>query len=350
MKFKIFFAVSLVLTFWLGFQPLSEIVATTGAASSYYETPRRGETEELWAETNLRNLANNGYVRLLGGWEWGDVDGMRNVIKSRFNDATIEGTFDGSYMTVYLQQAGQVFEMELDNRAPFTVQIPNNGKYSYVRLTGQIPDGRHNFRLRLVNRANRELHAYSFHIKGTWVKQVKDEKSLKIMGYGSSTMDFCGITWTLARKKGWETINRGIGGSTVIHHGQHRVETDVIPFKPDVLLINYGSNDWYANLPVPEFKTAFVNMLRQMDAGLPKTTKFIVMGIFPRKGGSEASRKYFNRAMQEAIHETGLLDRSRYFEVSNYNWQTDTNDGTHPTPDAVREKFVPQLLPLVEFN
>lgn len=50
----------------------------------------------------------------------------------------------------------------------------------------------------------------------------------------------------------------------------------------------------------------------------------------------------------EAIAVSGMIDRTQYTEVKNYNYEKDTLDGTHPNPAAVAGKFVPQLLPYLE--
>lgn len=295
-------------------------------------------------EVSLQSLALYNFVHLTGGWEWLEA-GDTTVARSRYNDAVIEGTFTGTWLQLYALQAGQVFELELDQAIPITVQVPSKNSYGYIKLAKDLPIGTHHFRLRLANRAGGQLLARSLRSDGYW-EGANVPRRTRLLGYGSSTIDGCGITWQLSQHKGWEAINRGVGGTTVINEGQHWVARDVLPFQPDVLLINYGSNDWFANLPLNQFQTAYTNMLRQIATGAPRAN-FVILGIFPRQGGNEATRGRYNQAIQNAIGDAGINQRTHYTEISGYNWASDTSDGTHPNQQAVATKFLPQLLPLL---
>ena len=300
--------------------------------------------DEITRETPLKMLADRQYVRLSGGWEWQDgPTGEKNLALSRYNDVTIEGTFNGSWLELNARQKGQAFDMELDAAPPARLNMPNTGQFGYFRVLNGLKKDQHKFRLRLSNRAGDKLEALSLRTDGRWLPSTFAPR-MKLMGFGSSTMDGCGITWGLAEAKGWETINRGVGGTTVTKEGQFWVQRDVLPYRPDVVLVNYGSNDWVGNIPLDQFKAAYLSMLKQLGDGLPQA-RFVVLGLFPRTGGNETTRVQYNQAIKDDIAEAGITGRIQYVEVKNYNYQTDTIDGTHPNPAAVAGKFVPQLLP-----
>lgn len=308
-------------------------------------SPGTTTANQYYRETSLLELAERRYIRLSGGWEWQDgPTGDKNLAVSRYNDATIEGAFTGSWLELYARQDGQSFDLQLDGAAFILLTMPKTGQFGYFRLINGEKRAQHTFRLRLTNR-NGQLQALTFRTNGRW-KQTAFVPRTKLLGYGSSTMDFCGIEWSLAEAKGWETINRGVGGTTVTGQGQYWVQPDVVPFQPDVVLINYGSNDWYTKVPLDQFQAAYLKMLNQLAAGLPHA-RFVVLGLFPRKGGDEISRGQFNKAIQADIVNSPIKSRTQYIEVQGYDYRTDSLDGTHPNPQAVARKFVPQLLPLL---
>lgn len=306
--------------------------------------PGQATANQNYRETPLQDLNERRYIRLSGGWEWQTGPaGYNNLAVSRYNDATIEGAFTGTWLELYTRQKGQSFDVQLDTNLLTHLTMPSTGQFGYFRVINASKRALHTFRLRLTNRNGSALEALTFRTNGRWQPTAFAPRT-RLLGFGSSTMDFCGITWGLAEAKGWETINRGVGGSTVTGQGQYWVQRDVIPFQPDVVLINYGSNDWYGKIPLEEFKPAYLNMLNQLSAGLPGA-RFVVLGLFPRQGGDENSRVQFNKAIQEDIGVSELKARTRYVEVQGYNYKTDSLDGTHPSPAAVARYFVPQLLP-----
>ncbi len=318
-------------------------VAFSPAKAANYSQARIIELSES-EEINLNNLAAARSIQLRGGWEWNTAIDQLRWGQSRFNDAVIEGTFQGSWLELYTHLKGQIFEIELDGAAPVSLTAPHTDSDGYFRVLDNLTSGKHHFLLRLVDRAGGQLLVRSLRIDGNWL-HTNFTRRPRIEGFGSSTMDFVGITWQISRKLDWEAVNRGIGGTTVLKEGQYRVTRDVISQHPEVLLINYGSNDWYANLSLKDFKLAYLNMLNQVGRGLPNTD-IVVLGIFPRQGGDELSRPLYNQAIQEAIAASVVSTRVKYTEVTNYNYASYSSDGTHPNLAAVNKIFVPQLLPV----
>ena len=299
-------------------------------------------TEDFSREDSLENLQGNHFIRLAGGWEPIMADGY-NLEMSRFNDAVIEGEFEATRLELFARLRGQSFQLEIDSAAPVKLTAPNTQSYAYFKLADGLTAGSHHFRLRLVGRGDGLFLAYSLRINGDWISGNYPQPT-KLLGFGSSTIEETDILWELSQAKHWEAINRGIGGSTVFREGQNRVGRDVLSQQPDVILLNYGSNDWYENIPLPQFRAAYYHMLTDLARGLPQT-RFVVVGIFPREGGNEATRGAYNQAIQDSLEASGLLPRSHYLEIAGYSWPVDSRDGTHPNPKAVLTKFVPQILP-----
>ncbi len=303
-------------------------------------------TEEFSQEMSFEALDTAQMVRLSGGWEWQSVADGSKVARSRFNDAQIEGVFNGSWLEMRLNHNKQIFEVQVDNIASYRIVAPGGGTEDYVRLISGLATGKHRFQVHLLDRAGTELRASSLRTDGGW-QTLKPLKRRQVLGYGSSSIDDCGIVWGLGQALGWEGINRGLGGTTVIEEGQKRVERDLGGFQPDVVLLLYGSNDWVSDVALPDFETAYLNMLRQIVKSRPRS-RFVVIDIYPRKGGNEATRPLYNQAVHRAIANADLTSRTQFLEIANYKWTTDTNDGTHPNPAAVANKFIPQLLTLFQ--
>ncbi len=341
MSFPVQITLCVLLAFFINLQTVLDINNFQGQANSN----RPILSEEISREISLKDLAEYNFAHLSGGWEWVTVGETGTLARSRFNDAVIEGSFSGTRLELFAYLNKQTFDFELDNAPPAKIVAPESEGYGYLKLANNLPTGRHHFQLHLVNRAGNPLLARSLRTNGDFVVGSYPKRPC-LMGYGSSTVDGTGITWQLGRALTWDVTNRGIGGTTVIQHGQNRVQQDVLPFNPDVMLINYGSNDWFADLPLDQFRAAYLNMLNQLATGLPQT-HFLVLGLFARKNGNESTRPQYNQAIKEAIQAAGLSGRTKYTEISNYNWSTDTTDGTHPTATTVNTKFVPQLMPLL---
>ena len=303
-----------------------------------------GATEEM----TLRNLSSYHFVQLRGGWEWLDSADHTKLARTRFNDAVIEGTFVGSWLELKAVFKSQVFELSLDGQTPERLTAPasTTPDPTYFRLTSGMAWAKHTFMLRLADRVGGDLVAQSFRTDGNWLRGQFSHRP-RILGFGSSTMDFCGITWQLSQKLGWEAVNRGIGGTTVVHEGQYRVASDLISQHPETILINYGSNDWFSNIPLSQFKPAYLNMLDQIGRGVPNAN-IVVMGLFPRKNGNETSRPLYNQAIRDAISASVVAGHTRYVEVTDYDYNNGSKDGTHPNINTVNTVFVPQLLPFFD--
>ncbi len=292
---------------------------------------------------NLNSLAAAEQIQLRGGWEW---NSQHSQAESRFNDAVIEGTFEGTHLELVARLNKQLFDFSLNNAAPTRLAAPEGDKWANLQLAENLPAGKYHFMLHLANRIGKPFQAKAFNTDGSFIA-ANFKARQKLLGFGSSTLDFCGVTWGAGQELSYEVINRGIGGTTVNNDGQYRVARDVLPFAPNVVLINYGSNDWMGNVPLEQFKSAYTNMLNQLGQGLPQSG-FVVLGLFPRKDGNETTRSQYNTAIRAAINAAGLANRVKYVEIgSDYNWVTDTSDGTHPSPAVVKAKFLPLLVPAI---
>src|ERR1700712_318533 len=75
--------------------------AFNGTTTSTKE-PGKVLVDEMSRETPLKTLAERQYIRLSGGWEWlNGPTGEKNLALSRYNDVTIEGTFNGTWLELY---------------------------------------------------------------------------------------------------------------------------------------------------------------------------------------------------------------------------------------------------------
>lgn len=164
---------------------------------------------------NLNSLAAAEQIQLRGGWEW---NSQHSQAESRFNDAVIEGTFEGTHLELVARLNKQLFDFSLNNAAPTRLAAPEGDKWANLQLAENLPAGKYHFMLHLANRIGKPFQAKAFNTDGSFIA-ANFKARQKLLGFGSSTLDFCGVTWGAGQELSYEVINRGIGGTTVNNDG-----------------------------------------------------------------------------------------------------------------------------------
>lgn len=150
---------------------------------------------------------------------------------------------------------------------------------------------------------------------------------------------------------GWDdTWLSGVGGTGYINTGRGglnflgRLDTDVIAYRPDVLVVSGGLND--SGFPPKDLEKAAAALFDRITRELPDTVVFVLGPWSPRS----AVRPEINAALL-----TAASGRPNFHWVPNYDdhWITGTGrdgaptgdgnsdvmiggDGTHPTPEGHR--------------
>ena len=107
------------------------------------------------------------------------------------------------------------------------------------------------------------------------IEKLKNETAVTIVGLGDS------LTYGWMVSKGYferfeemlhdkykncvlAMINRGIPGDTA-HGGLYRLDTDVIMYNPDAVLIQFGLNDAFTGCPVEQYQKNIHAMIRRVS-------------------------------------------------------------------------------------
>ena len=130
---------------------------------------------------------------------------------------------------------------------------------------------------------------------------------------------------------GLRVVNAGVSGDTTA--GGLRRVTWILKGKPDLVLINLGSNDGMRGIPVGEAKANLTAMVRRLKAG---GARVLLAGVrLPTNLGSELTTAYAGLAAEVAASEQVpllpfLLDGVAGVEELNLG------DGIHPNAQGHR--------------
>ncbi|QIR38123.1 SGNH/GDSL hydrolase family protein [Tolypothrix sp. PCC 7910] len=180
--------------------------------------------------------------------------------------------------------------------------------------------------------------------------------SPKVVFFGSSTTVGVGSTrgdrrWTtlLSRYLGWQEINQGLSGSTItksskkadsawrIPPGVERSRQDVLRYKPDLVVMMYGTNDIYRQVPLGSasqdqagtFYTDVKTLLTTLKSNLPPD-RLIVSTPQPSVA-TQKIRAPYDLALQARVREVGamLIDAGNE-AISPLELPQYVADGLHP--------------------
>ena len=150
----------------------------------------------------------------------------------------------------------------------------------------------------------------------------------RVVAFGSSNTE---VGWHSAGYHGWpcwlacifrasvghhvQTLNSGIGGQTAADLLQ-RLDRDVLPVQPHLVIITIGGNDYFKQHPLPVFEAN----LRQLEARLRAAGAVVVFqtyyAMLPEAGAGFAA--YMDVVRQVALSTgSGLIDQFTWFS----GWQ-----------------------------
>jgi lysophospholipase L1-like esterase len=142
-----------------------------------------------------------------------------------------------------------------------------------------------------------------------------------------------------------KVINSGIGGNTIIDANK-RFDKDVLNFKPDIVIVNFGLNDGMIavnapNIDIKDFENYYNDLIKKLQSG---DLKIIILGINPvtelfPENESESYRKKQREIYEiynEKIFEIARKNNLAYINLwEEFNKDTDLEeyiqiDGIHP--------------------
>ncbi|MDI6100740.1 cellulose binding domain-containing protein [Actinoplanes sp. NEAU-A12] len=150
----------------------------------------------------------------------------------------------------------------------------------------------------------------------------------------------------------YDSQNEGHGGFLVTNvAGQNQLPGWLSASDPDVVMMHFGTNDAWSNLPTTTILNAYTTLVGQMRAANPRM-KIIVAQIIPLNPPTctDCGRRVVNlnaaipawaASLSTAASEITVVD-----QWTGFNTATDTYDGVHPN-DAGNVKIAARWLPAV---
>ncbi len=153
----------------------------------------------------------------------------------------------------------------------------------------------------------------------------------------------------------FEVINAGVGGQKWTD-AVERLESDVLAQKPDIVLLEYGANDWWSGIRQPEEWAADLEscIMKIQATG----AKVVVLGVFglyfdhhtgewteKSYGADERSRHY--RVLEEAVATKYGCPYLPNIQSDIIDDRTCWHDRNHPNEHGNR-KVADQIAPIIE--
>ncbi len=154
-------------------------------------------------------------------------------------------------------------------------------------------------------------------------------------------------TYVMADRNTWLLHNASSIGSTVARNfgtksGLDRVGNDIIPFRPDVVIVALGTNDAVKNVPPDTFAESYDKLLTELLTSLHGSRLYTV-GLF-----TDHLLRYPSAARyDQLIQETSIRHGATFIPMADVLERTDYIDELHPSLDAQR-KMADHVLQMLD--
>lgn len=350
--------------------------ALTGAAPAVAAPSGFGPQYPLNSTTFVSQSAQE------GGWASETVGGYSapQARTSVWTDAAVRfraacGTIKG-----WIFQDGATLKFQSDGADQTgTVVLPNTSQYGWVTLASGLDTAiEHEYSFSVANVIGGKTYVYAVMlVSGTGLAAASfapraplacygDSLTIAVTGTGNNAA--AGFAHKLGLQKSLAVHNRGVAGSTVKQFGSGGPPvttqageattrtpdiTGLTPAPAFVILL-YGTNDLAqvgGSETAVQFQASYQTMMNALIAALP-ATKFLCLGILPRKDFNAAARAPWSAAIQTVAN--GFASANVQF-VATEGWIDDSAgspdlfDSVHPNATGY-DKMVTQLAPLVGFG
>ncbi len=145
--------------------------------------------------------------------------------------------------------------------------------------------------------------------------------------------------WITRRHPQWRVLNRGVNGERS-DQILRRFKSDVVSFKPQVVIVLAGVNDLYQGHPADRVKD---RLKRIYEEGLQEKIRVLACTILPYNGADpavQARMREVNGWIREYARERGFgfCDTFKILEDPNHPGNlVSTSDGLHPDAEGYRK-------------
>ena len=301
-------------------------------------------------DTKPKNIIGDSRIKWSKGW----IKQESGNIWSK--EITYQGTLGGSEFNFKFTDARKIkFHLETSNKYPIVgLEIWLDGKhfeFAYPDLkieqtTIELADNEKNPPHEVRGRF------YCFTIPTTLcdlrIKSIEIDNSAKLLSLGKSIKKTLAIlgdsisgvrgnknySFLLSDKINYYLLNASFAESTMSDEGGFfpglsRIKEEIIPFKPDLLIIFLGTNDLGRQITLESFSRDYEKAVNILQKELPKTN-IVLLGLLPRVDYSQEKIATFSAVIKNIASKYNL------YYVDTYNWlqEKDLSDGIHPSVDA----------------
>lgn len=337
MKIKVFFLLIIIITLF----SVSPIYARIPTISLPFNFKKNDTPQNIIGSSKIH--WSKGWKKLESGNFW-------------VKEITYQGKLSGSEFNFKLTDTRKIkFYLETSNKDPITgLEVWLDGKH----LEFAYPDLKvEQTALEIGDLEKNKIHEvrgrfYCFTIPTTLcdlrIKSIDIDNSAKLLSQGKDLKKTLAIlgdsisgvwgnknySFLLSDRINYYLLNASFGGSTMseeegFYPGVSRIQTDVIPYKPDLLIIFLGTNDLGRKINLGSFRRDYGKAISILKKELPKTTIFL-FGLLPRIDYSSDKIASYSDIIKDMASKYNL------HYISIYDWliKTDLGDGIHPSREA----------------
>jgi acyl-CoA thioesterase I len=163
-------------------------------------------------------------------------------------------------------------------------------------------------------------------------------------GYGlAPEASFASRLEQALRREGGDirVIDGGVSGDTA-YDGLRRL-APLLKHKPDLVIIEFGANDWYQRLPVEEIKA---NLARIIDKCRDAEARVLLTGVRSLTGQGQEYDAGFHTVFHELAKEKNVPLMPDFLPGIPGNLELTLPDGLHPNEAGV-DAIVANILPML---
>lgn len=168
-------------------------------------------------------------------------------------------------------------------------------------LSFSLPEGEHRITLYFPWTAEtlvREVHLSDGATITPVTKRAKGIVFGDSITHGSVTQ-YTSLSYAnqVASKTNVELINQGVGG---YYFGARTIDESLISYRPDFILIAYGTNDYSRCETIEDFRNTVESYLEKLNQLFPETKKVAVLPIFRNDLNNQTREKYRSYSFEDS--------------------------------------------------
>lgn len=292
------------------------------------------------------------------------------------NQGSVKFRARGTTVKIWTYKEGTYYDLRIDGVDQGAVQFPSDNRFGWQTIATGLSDAYHEF---VLTGTNEYFHLFEITPYGGSSPQldltITYDPRLFVAGYGDSISglifwpDFSnGYIYRITSLAGGDTLvgySTGVNGQRMVGGGDSRTSAITgLTRKPDVTIIEYGTNDMNAAgtgvAPDSTFRDSYKTAIDDLLSGT--TGDILCFGIIPRTGFTQADCDAWNgtgNGIQGAIVLCSDASRVQFFDPKSLamagipyltggspDFSTYFSDGVHPN-EAGMQLLAEAMLPFV---